>query len=434
MKNNIKKTALLVVTIIFLVLLPKQTVKAENFNLSLNDSYVEGNISKGGEVDYYTFTITKASKVVIAYQGWSVGDSWVKLYNDDETENYWNKNVYTSSEQSPITVENSFALEAGTYKIKINGYRNDNIGTYRVKAKAIPYGNNEKEPNNGFDKAMSLTENVSVKGLISIDDTSDFYRIQLNSRQKLILTFVSSIREAYVTVYDREFRELNKYNVYYGSDESPKTKDYEFVWDPGTYYIKVSKYWDYCGTYFIKYKNAVLATGVSIAGDNEVTAGTSLALSATVYPANVTNGAVTWSSSDTSVARVDENGYVTTYKTGETIITATTQDGSNVKGTYQLIVTPKMVNKPYLSMYRGKKKVRVSWGSQSGVSGYQIQYGKKSNFKGAKSVKVSKSKSYKEIRKLTKNKKYYFRVRAYININGKTYYGPWSPKKSVKVK
>lgn len=433
MKNNIKKTALLVVTIIFLVLLPRQTVKAENFNLSLNDSYVWGNISKKGDTDYYTFTITQPSKVEISYQGHSISSSWVKLYNDDMTNQYWDELVWDSSAQKPVTEDGSFALEAGTYKIQIYGYSN-NIGTYRVKAKAIPYGNNEKEPNNGFDKAMSLTENVPVKGLISIDDTSDFYRIQLNSRQKLILNFVSTIRNVYVTVYDGEFRELKKYGVWAENESSPKTGEWEFVWNPGTYYVKVSKDYSYCGTYTIKYKNAVLATGVSIAGDNEVTAGTSFALSATVYPANVTNGAVTWSSSDTSVARVDENGYVTTYNPGETIITATTQDGSNVKGTYQLIVTPKMVNKPHLTMYRGKKKVRVSWGSQSGVSGYQVQYGKKSNFKGAKSVKVSKSKSYKEIKKLTKNKKYYFRVRAYININGKTYYGPWSPKKSVKVK
>lgn len=55
---------------------------------------------------------------------------------------------------------------------------------------------------------------------------------------------------------------------------------------------------------------------------------TTLQLTATVNPTNATNKNVTWSSNNTSVATVSSTGLVTAKKNGNTIITATTQDGS----------------------------------------------------------------------------------------------------------
>lgn len=82
-----------------------------------------------------------------------------------------------------------------------------------------------------------------------------------------------------------------------------------------------------------------------------------------------------------------------------------------------------------------KKALKVTWKAVSGAEGYQIQYSKKSNFKGAKTVTVkSASKKTTTIKKLTSKKKYYVRVRAYKTIDGKKVYTSWSSKKSVKVK
>ncbi len=50
-------------------------------------------------------------------------------------------------------------------------------------------------------------------------------------------------------------------------------------------------------------------------------------LTATVVPADANNKKVTWSSSDSSVAKVDANGKVTAVKSGKAIITVTTEDG-----------------------------------------------------------------------------------------------------------
>ena len=53
-----------------------------------------------------------------------------------------------------------------------------------------------------------------------------------------------------------------------------------------------------------------------------------MTLTPTFNPSNTTNKIVTWSSSDESVATVDNAGKVTPKKVGSTIITVTSQDGS----------------------------------------------------------------------------------------------------------
>ncbi len=83
----------------------------------------------------------------------------------------------------------------------------------------------------------------------------------------------------------------------------------------------------------------------------------------------------------------------------------------------------------------GKKKITVRWKKQSKATGYEFRYSTNKNFK--KNVKKKKVTSYKKkglTIKSLKKKKYYVQVRAYRKVNGKTYYGKWSVKNSVKVK
>lgn len=63
-----------------------------------------------------------------------------------------------------------------------------------------------------------------------------------------------------------------------------------------------------------------------------------LQLSVTVVPDNASNKTVLWSSSDTSIAKVDDKGLVTVQKEGKAIITATAADGSGVKATCEVNV------------------------------------------------------------------------------------------------
>lgn len=77
------------------------------------------------------------------------------------------------------------------------------------------------------------------------------------------------------------------------------------------------------------------------------------------------------------------------------------------------------------------KKAKITVKKAASVTGYQIQYGTKKNFKGAKSVKTKAT--TKTVSKLAK-KKYYVRVRTYKVVDGKTYYSSWSGSKTVTIK
>lgn len=69
-------------------------------------------------------------------------------------------------------------------------------------------------------------------------------------------------------------------------------------------------------------------TGVSLdKTTHTLTEGDTQTLNATVSPSNATNKNVTWSSSDESVAKVDNSGKVTAVKAGTATITVKTEDG-----------------------------------------------------------------------------------------------------------
>ena len=81
------------------------------------------------------------------------------------------------------------------------------------------------------------------------------------------------------------------------------------------------------------------------------------------------------------------------------------------------------------------KKVTVTWGKNTKASGYELQYGLKKNFRGAKKVTIKKSAvAKKTISKLAEGKNYYFRIRTYKTVGKTKYYSVWSSQVAVKIK
>ncbi len=73
----------------------------------------------------------------------------------------------------------------------------------------------------------------------------------------------------------------------------------------------------------------VAVESVSLSANNaNMTVGETKALTATVSPANATDKSVVWSSNNSSVASVDQNGVVTANAVGNATITVTTNDGA----------------------------------------------------------------------------------------------------------
>ena len=76
----------------------------------------------------------------------------------------------------------------------------------------------------------------------------------------------------------------------------------------------------------------------------------------------------------------------------------------------------------------------LKWGKNAKATGYQIEYSTGKTFKTVKKVTVKKAATVTaKIAKLTKDKTYYVRLRAYKTVSGKTYFSAYSAAKAVKI-
>ncbi|MBR2315749.1 MAG: fibronectin type III domain-containing protein [Clostridia bacterium] len=89
-----------------------------------------------------------------------------------------------------------------------------------------------------------------------------------------------------------------------------------------------------------------------------------------------------------------------------------------------------------LTLKVGKKQLTAYWSKVSGISGYEVQYSTSKKFtkKTTKTVSTKSSSKKTTLKKLSKGKKYYVRIRTYNTVNGKKIYSDWSKTKNISVK
>ena len=108
----------------------------------------------------------------------------------------------------------------------------------------------------------------------------------------------------------------------------------------------------------------------------DLSKGESVSLIATVLPENASNKSVTWTSSNTSVARVDKNGLVTAIGVGEAIITATTTDGTNLSASCKVTVyeeaSANSLSGKTINTYSGaSERVSVEMTNEQAITAFQ---------------------------------------------------------------
>lgn len=159
--------------------------------------------------------------------------------------------------------------------------------------------------------------------------------------------------------------------------------------------------------------SAAAATTVDVAGITlnttkaSVKTGKTVALKATVTPADATDKTVTWTSSNTKAATVDANGVVTGKAVGSTVITAKTVNGKTASCAISVSLSaPENVKAASAS----NTSVKVSWQKAVGAQKYQVYRAtsKKGKFK---KVATTSGASYTN-KKLTTGKTYYYKVKA----------------------
>lgn len=181
--------------------------------------------------------------------------------------------------------------------------------------------------------------------------------------------------------------------------------------------------------------DTTVVTGVTVEPSTvEISVGETAELKAVVSPETALNKNVTWTSSDDTVAAVDENGKVTGVKEGTAVITATTEDGGKT-ATCDVTVKAKPEpepepepeeKKPGASVLKlktkGSKALVLTWNKVTGADGYDIFFSHcNKKLKKVKTIKAGKKLKWTK-KGLKKGMPYKARVKAFVNKDGKKQY------------
>ncbi len=195
------------------------------------------------------------------------------------------------------------------------------------------------------------------------------------------------------------------------------------------------------GTKIAKATTSVVpVTVLKAAGTINVASTINKTYSTKAFNLNATgNGTLTYVSSSKKIATVDATGKVKMKNTGKVTITITASGDANHNATSTKVViniAPKKVTKLKVKS-TATGTATVTWKKNAKTTGYEIQYSTNSKFKKAKTVTITKNKSKKPtkmISKLKAGKKYYVRIRAYKNkAKAKRVYSKWTSKKKVTI-
>ncbi len=139
-------------------------------------------------------------------------------------------------------------------------------------------------------------------------------------------------------------------------------------------------------------------------------------------------------SNELNLSKTEDKDSTTTEQKNQTttivnkVTTAVNKAATTVTAKLSRVTKLKVKNKK-------KRKAVITWKKVKNASGYQIYRATKKSgkFKKVKTVKGNGIVKYTN-KKLKKNKKYFYKVRAYRTVKGKTIYGAFSAKKSVSIK
>lgn len=147
-------------------------------------------------------------------------------------------------------------------------------------------------------------------------------------------------------------------------------------------------------------------------------------------------GKLSYKSSNSKVAAVNNNGYITVGQPGIATIVVTQDETDCCKGeTYEVTVIVYPSAPVLRSLSTNKRKLNAKWSKCTGVTGYELQYSANKKFKKtSKIITINKNKPTKKIKKLKHGKKYYVRVRAYKKVGNARLYSVWSNKKCKRVR
>lgn len=322
-----------------------------------------------------------------------IGDRiYYTIYNRDLSSEIATGSIWGASETSPETFSHYFALSAGVYYCKINSYY---TGKYKLYAQFNSYGVNDMGADS-YDSPFPYQMGSTITGAITRTDGEDWYKISIPSDGYYVQKIVSYFGYLEWTLYNWDLsNEISSVWISGGSETAPETATRDYVLSKGTYYVKIDSWRGNRGKYTFQFSKLT--------------------------------------QNNCSHEYQSKMHYATYFKRGYTSYRCE-KCGHSYRGDYTSV---RKLGQGYVSSYSytGKGKMILSWSTISDASGYQIRYSRNRRMKGAtiKTVR-GRTKSKKTIKKLYRRKRYFVQIRAYKKSSGKTVYGKWSPKRSLKTR
>ena len=321
-----------------------------------------------------------------------------EFYNEDISTKFTDESYFYGTETSPTTETYKYVLSAGTYYVHAANYYPEYeqySGRYKIQASFKEFGTTNKGADS-YDSPLQLPAGREMVGAMTETDGVDWYRLSVPKDGRYTVKLAAYLESISYEFYNADLSQrLTDESYYYGKEDSPVTKVYNYTLSAGTYYIKFEK-GSYTGKYTVSWE-ALNAANCSHEYTSTYVEPTYLKKGYTLYECKIC--------------------------------------GATYKDNY---VAKKKLTQGYISSYsyaKGKT-IHLRWSTVGDASGYQIRWSRKKSMKsGVKTKKIKvQSKSECSITKLAKKKNYYVQLRPYKNIEGKVVYGDWSAKAQFKTR
>lgn len=361
--------------------------KAKSYTLGTTTT---GYFSSNDNIDFLKVDVPQSGRIDFIAEG--TGVYRIYIYPSNATEDKVDYNYIGYNDNLGKAYSECCAyLVAGTYYFKVSGSSNEN---YTIRTSFTPANESFPESldvnNNIIGNANPISLDTTYNGMLGKNDDIDFYSFTVPSGTQIIN--ISANENVYFSVYSMTGEKI-----------------------AGRWYVS---------------KND--STG--IASESE-----SVSLDAGTYCLKIENGYACFYSFSINSPHQHSYNYAYTVKstyTSQGYDVYTCSCGASYTTNYKAVKKLGKVNLKSVSSARKKHTIKASWDKKSGANGYQIYYSRNKNFKklsAKKIVKGGKKTSYVG-KNFTKGRKYYVKVRAYKNVNGRKVYGKWSNVKSVKCK
>lgn len=361
--------------------------KAKSYTLGTTTT---GYFSSNDRIDFLKVDVPQSGRIDFTAEG--TKSYYVYIYPSNATEDKVDYNYIGYNDNLGKAYSECCAyLVAGTYYFKVSGSSNEN---YTIRTSFTPANESFPESldvnNNIIGNANPISLDTTYNGMLGKNDDIDFYSFTVPSGTQIIN--ISANENVYFSVYSMTGEKI-----------------------AGRWYVS---------------KND--STG--IASESE-----SVSLDAGTYCLKIEKGYACFYSFSINSPHQHSYNYAYTVKstyTSQGYDVYTCSCGASYTTNYKAVKKLGKVNLKSVSSARKKHTIKASWDKKSGANGYQIYYSRNKNFKklsAKKIVKGGKKTSYVG-KNFTKGRKYYVKVRAYKNVNGRKVYGKWSNVKSVKCK